>query len=101
MLLFELFNDVIKDELNVKTVNYIDDVSKFTSYKFKPNFKTLGSKCGKLLGPLGKILATIDGHKAMDELNETGKLFVKYAKRIIALETSVKVPRKTTPASKL
>lgn len=69
-----LYDDIIKEELNVKNVNYINDVSKFTNYKFKPNFKTLGSKCGKLLGPLSKLLQTLDGHKAMKELDETNTL---------------------------
>ncbi len=73
-VLDSLFNEIIKEELNVKNVEYVDSVDKYTTYKFKPNFKTLGQKCGKLLGFISKILATIDGNKTMKELNENGKI---------------------------
>ena len=45
-----IFADIVKDELNVKKVNFTDDVRDFTSYTFKPQLKTVGPKYGKLLG---------------------------------------------------
>ncbi|MBQ6817721.1 MAG: isoleucine--tRNA ligase [Bacilli bacterium] len=66
------YNEIIEEELNVKKVTYIDDISLYTTYKFKPNFKTLGPKCGKLLGALGKVLAEINGHETMKSLNANG-----------------------------
>ena len=66
------YKEIIEEELNVKEVTFIDDISKYSTYKFKPNFKTLGPKCGKLLGPLGKVLTEIDGHKTMNALNKDG-----------------------------
>ena len=70
----ELYNDIIKEELNVKNVSYVTDITKYISYKYKPNFKTLGSKYGKLLGDITKALNTMDGYKAMNELNEKGSI---------------------------
>ncbi len=70
------YNEIIEEELNVKKVTYIDDISAYTTYKFKPNFKTLGPKCGKLLGVLGKVLANIDGHETMKALNANGSVKV-------------------------
>lgn len=70
----DLYLDIIKDELNVKEVEFVSDVSKYTTYKFKPNFNTLRAKYGKLLGFISKELQTIDGHKTMEELNTNGKI---------------------------
>ena len=70
----DFFKDIIKDELNVKEVVFTDDVRDFTSYTFKPQLRTVGPKYGKQLGGIQKTLASLDGNKAMDELNENGKL---------------------------
>ena len=48
----DFFTDIIADELNVKKVEYKDDVRDFTSYTFKPQLKTLGPKYGKFLGEI-------------------------------------------------
>ncbi len=74
---FELpvfFTDIIREELNVKQVEFTDDVRAYSSYSFKPQLKTMGPKYGKLLGKIKQALADIDGNSAMDILNEKGKL---------------------------
>ncbi|MBR2948935.1 MAG: isoleucine--tRNA ligase [Lachnospiraceae bacterium] len=68
------FQEIIEDELNVKKVEFTDDVRNFTSYTFKPQLRTVGPKYGKQLGGIKKNLETLDGNAAMDELNETGVL---------------------------
>ena len=68
------YTEIIRDELNVKDVVFSDDVSAFIDYKFKPQLKTLGPKYGKNLGEIRELLAGLDGHKAMAELDETGFL---------------------------
>ncbi len=70
----EYFTDIICDELNVKQIEFTDDVSAFTSYTFKPQMKTVGPKYGKLLNQIRQILPGLDGNKAMQELKETGAL---------------------------
>ena len=66
--------EIIEDELNVKAVEFKDDVEEFVSYSFKPQLKTVGPKYGKLLGKIREALASLDGHTAMNSLNETGSL---------------------------
>lgn len=39
--------DLIKSEVNVKEVNYLNDASGVLNKKVKPNFKALGPKFGK------------------------------------------------------
>ena len=70
----EFYQEIIEDELNVKSVEFTDDVRSFTSYTFKPQLKTVGPKYGKQLGNIKKALAELDGNAAMDTLNEKGAL---------------------------
>jgi isoleucyl-tRNA synthetase len=66
--------DIIRDELNMKSVEFSDDVSAYIDYKFKPQLKTLGPKYGKNLNEIRTQLSELDGHKAMAELDSTGTL---------------------------
>ena len=70
----EYFVEIIEDELNVKKVNFTEDVSAYTSYTFKPQLRTVGPKYGKFLGQIQKALAELDGNKAMAELKANGVL---------------------------
>src|SRR5699024_4188043 len=70
----EYYQEIVKDELNVKSVKFTQDVRDFTSYIFKPQLKTVGTKYGKLLGGIKAALASIDGNAAMDELNASDAL---------------------------
>ncbi len=63
------FTDILCAELNVKSVEFTDDVRDFTTYTFKPQMRTLGPKYGKYLGEIRTLLASLDGNSAMDELN--------------------------------
>jgi len=72
--LSEFYKEIIEDELNVKTVEFTDDVREFTSYTFKPQLRTVGPKHGKQLGGIQKYLGSVDGNAAMDVLKETGAL---------------------------
>ena len=70
----KFYVEIIEDELNIKSVEFTDDVSGFVSYSFKPQLKTLGPKFGKQLGEIRTALAEVDGAKAKAELNETGTM---------------------------
>ena len=70
----EFYQDIIQDELNVKKVEFTDDVRAFTSYSFKPQLRTVGRKYGKYVNEIKEILAGLDGNQAMDTLNETDLL---------------------------
>ncbi len=70
----EFYEDIIRDEVNVKKLVFTDDVREFTSYTFKPQLRTVGPKYGKQLGGIQKTLATLDGNAAMDQLNAEGAI---------------------------
>lgn len=77
--------EIIEDELNVKAVEFKDDVEEFVSYSFKPQLKTVGPKYGKLLGKIREALASLDGHAAMKYLNDTGSVDFDFDGEIVSL----------------
>ena len=68
----EYYVEVIEDELNVKKVEFAEDVENLVSYSFKPQLKTLGPKFGKQLGEIRTQLAALDGSAAKKELDANG-----------------------------
>ena len=70
----DFFKEIVASELNLKAVSFKDDMEEYLSYSFKPQFKVLGPKVGKLIGEVKDALAGINGHAAKAELESTGKL---------------------------
>lgn len=70
----EFYQEIVEEELNVKTITFTQEVRDFTTYSFKPQLKTVGPKYGKMLNGIRAALGTIDGNKAMDELNAADAL---------------------------
>ena len=68
---------IIKEELNVKEVEFTDDAGKFVSYNVKPNLKTCGPKFGKDLQKLRTYLNETDGTKFVNELKENNKVVIE------------------------
>ena len=68
------FKEIVAGELNVKHVEFKDDMEEYLSYTLKPQFKVLGPKVGKQIGEVKAALATLDGAAAKEELDKTGKL---------------------------
>ncbi len=58
--------ELIADELNVKKVAFVDDARAFTTYRLKPQMRTVGPRYGKLLGKIGQTLSTLDGNEVVD-----------------------------------
>jgi isoleucyl-tRNA synthetase len=52
-------DDLIKSEVNVKQVNYLDDAAGVLSKKVKPNFKTLGPKFGKDMKAVAELISAM------------------------------------------
>ena len=64
----EMYCEIVTEELNVKTLEFTEDVSAFTSYTFKPQLRTLGKKYGKLVPKIGEYLKNANGSELMAEL---------------------------------
>jgi isoleucyl-tRNA synthetase len=70
----EEHDELLRDELNVKTIEYTKDAEKYITYQVQPNFKRLGPRIGKLLPACKATLRQADGGKLLAELTATGKV---------------------------
>ncbi len=77
--------EIIEDELNVKSVEFVEDVRGFTTYSFKPQLKTVGPKYGKQLANIRRALGDIDGNMAMDTLKAEGSLRFDFGGELVVL----------------
>ncbi|MCI9283637.1 MAG: isoleucine--tRNA ligase [Lachnospiraceae bacterium] len=84
--LSRFYVEIIEEELNVKSVEFVEDVRSFTTYSFKPQLKTVGPKYGRQLGNIRKALAEIDGNAAMDTLKEKGALTFDFGGETVVLK---------------
>ena len=70
----EAYYYIIKEELNVKEIEFVEDASEFVSYKVKPNLKTVGPKYGKILPKINETLRNGEGTAYVKELKQNGKV---------------------------
>lgn len=84
----QMYIDLVTDELNVKQILYTNDAGKFTTYKFKPQLRTLGPRYGKLVPKIGEYLSTVDGNEWMNRFNTDGKLSFDLEGTAVELELS-------------
>ncbi len=85
VVLSEYYTKILLDELNVKSVEFKNDLTAFTTYEFKPNLPTVGPKYGKFLGKIRAALQNIDGNKAYSELKENGSLTLSEVDNAVVL----------------
>nr|WP_319488766.1 isoleucine--tRNA ligase [uncultured Caproiciproducens sp.] len=74
--LSEFYQEIIREELNMKEILFTEDVSDFTSYRFKPQLKVLGQKYGRKIGEIKTVLAALDGNAAKKTLDAAGSLTI-------------------------
>lgn len=72
----ESFAELITDELNIKSIEFIKDDSDLQDYRFKPQLRTLGRRFGKNLSKVSAILSDLDGRKRYAELAEHAKITI-------------------------
>ena len=82
----EYYQAIIRDELNVKELRFVDDVSAFISYSFKPQLRTVGPKYGKLLGRIREALTSLDGSAAMAALRAGEPLRFRFDDQEVELQ---------------
>ncbi len=65
--------EIIKSEVNIKAVEYLDDDSGILKKKVKPNFKVLGPKYGKDMKDVGSFINAMTPEQ-LKELEKNGEL---------------------------
>ena len=61
---------LMMDELNVKEVQFVDDIKSYMSYELKPNFKAAGPALGSKVKAFGKALSEVDPESFVAELED-------------------------------
>ncbi len=70
----EKYYYIVKEELNVKELEFCDDVNHLVSYNVKPNLKTVGPKYGSILPTINQMLRGGNGTEFVKELREKGSV---------------------------
>ncbi len=65
--------EIIKSEVNIKSIEYLNDDSGILKKKVKPNFKTLGPKYGKDMKEVGNFINAMSAEQ-LKELEKVGEL---------------------------
>lgn len=62
---------IIKEEINVKNIEFKDDMTQYLDYIVKPNFKVLGKQLGSKIKTLQEILSTLNTNDIEKIMNES------------------------------
>jgi isoleucyl-tRNA synthetase len=74
--LIEQMNDVILEEINVKTIEFIDESSPIVRKTATPNFKIIGPKFGKLVNAVAKRIKEMSSSEVI-QLDQTGTFSIE------------------------
>ncbi|HEU0024133.1 MAG TPA: isoleucine--tRNA ligase [Thermoleophilaceae bacterium] len=56
----ERFEELVRDELNVKGLRYVSEADELGSFELKPNYRTLGPRFGKQMPRVAAAVAALD-----------------------------------------
>ena len=70
----DYYASIIEDELNVKNIEYRNDLDEFVTHSLKLNFRTLGPKVGKDIGLIKNALSNMDQNDTYKAFKENNKL---------------------------
>jgi isoleucyl-tRNA synthetase len=83
----EEHDELLKDELNVKKIEYTTNADQYITYQVQPNFKKLGPRLGKLLPACKQALTTADGGKLLAEMTASGKVTLNLDGQTVDLDS--------------
>ena len=68
---------LVRDELNVHAVHFVERADDYVTYQVRPNFRALGPRAGKRMPKLKAALAGADGGKLLRELDTSGRVRIE------------------------
>lgn len=80
----QYFEEIIKEELNIKAIEYVTEETNIVSKKARPNFKTIGKKFGKLTQPVANFIKELNN-------NQIKELETKKILNVILNDESVEI----------
>ena len=83
----EGITEQLKGEINIKTIEFLDDANSLLVKEVKPNFKALGPRFGKDVRAIVDVIQGLSNEQ-ITQLEENGTLKVKLNKKNVILEQS-------------
>lgn len=84
----ESFVADMKEELNVVSVRFSQEPTKYVEFQLLPNFRALGPKMGQKLPELKAALASVDGAAVYEAMGRDGKVVVALPSGSVELGSS-------------
>lgn len=69
--------EIIKEELNVKNINYTSNYYEYINFEIKPNFRVLGPKLGRNINEFQKELNKLDHNKLYKDIKANKEVVLK------------------------
>lgn len=67
-------NSLIKEELNIKEIDFVEDAGRFLSYTIKPRYDILGPKYGRLVPKISERVSLMEPSSLIAQLDDEGKI---------------------------
>lgn len=77
MTLPEDFCAIIREELNVREIVFLENAAELIDFSFKPQLRTLGKKLGSKLNAAKEVIALLPGKSTMKQLEEKGSIEIE------------------------
>jgi isoleucyl-tRNA synthetase len=68
----ERFGDLVRDELNVKELRFVEEAEELGEWELKPNYRSLGPRFGKHMPQVAAAVAALDAAQVAERLREGG-----------------------------
>jgi isoleucyl-tRNA synthetase len=65
----QYYGDIIKEELNIKNIEFNADLSKYVNFNIKPNLPVLGKEYGRLIPQITKEISSMDQVELAQKVN--------------------------------
>jgi isoleucyl-tRNA synthetase len=83
----EAHDALLRDELNVKEVEYTQEADRYINYQVQPNFKRLGPRLGALMPKVKQALGRADAAGLLRQFKVTGRLALQVDGQTVELDS--------------
>ena len=87
-----VYEEVIKDELNVKQVNFLARADELVTYKVKPNFQRLGKRVGQHMKATQKAITSADPEQLLKTLEKDGEVVFTFGDQHVVITPEDVIP---------
>ena len=70
----ERFGDLVRDELNVKELRFVEEAEELGRWELKPNYRALGPRFGKHMPQVAAAVAALDAGRVAEMLRNGGSV---------------------------